>query len=221
MTVGQLYALDFPNGKRYIGVTTKTADARFKTHEKALRMAKPNCAAVYSAWRKHGAPTLTVLAIVEDADLFETEKRAIAVFGTLSPGGYNLTVGGESSPAKHPEVRAKIGAALRNPSDATRAKLSAARRNLSDEARAKISAAKRNPTAETRAKLAAAATGRKMSTEAIAKTAAAHRGKTVTPATRAKLSAALRGKKLSPEHKNKLSAARKTNAAMRKTEMQK
>jgi group I intron endonuclease len=177
--MGQLYRLDFPNGKAYTGITTRTMKARFAQHQYVASRAKTNCAAVYSAWRKYGAPELTVLAIVEDEDLFETEKRAVAVFGTLAPGGYNLTEGGEAGCSQHPEARAKIAAA----------------------------AAGRTHSAAARAKLSAAATGRKQSPEAIAKTASANRGKTVSDATRAKISAAKRGRKQSPETIAKRGAA--------------
>lgn len=195
--MGQLYALDFPNGKRYIGITTKTAEVRFKGHEQALRTAKTNGPMLYRAWRKHGAPALTVLAIVEDEDLFETERRAISVFGTLSPGGYNLTEGGEAGCSQHPEVRAKIGAASRNPSDETRAKLSAAGRGkkMSPEAIAKRSAARR---------------GKKRSPEAVAKTNAANRGRKHSAEARARMSVAKRNP--SAETRAKISAAQRARA---------
>lgn len=205
--MGQLYKLDFPNGKSYIGITTKTAAERLKTHGRDAPREKPGGGpALYRAWRKHGAPTLTVLAIVDDAYLCETERRAIAVFGTLSPGGYNLTVGGESSPAKHPEVRAKMSAAAKGrkkpPRTAeTRAKLSAAQRArapASAETRAKMSAAQRArapASAETRAKMSAVRRGRKASPERVAKIAAAHRGMKRTPEALANMRAAQRARR--------------------------
>ncbi len=209
--MGQLYALDFPNGKRYIGITTKTAEVRLKGHEQALRTAKTNGPVLYRAWRKHGAPALTVLAIVEDEDLYDTEKRAIAVFGTLSPGGYNLTEGGESSPMKHPEVAAKAAAAKRGVkrSAETRARMSTAKRNPSAETRAKISAAGlgRKASAEACANMSAARRGKKRSPEAVAKTAAANRGRRTSPEAIAKMAATKRGRKHSAEHRAKISAA--------------
>lgn len=197
--MGQLYRLDFPNGKAYIGITTKTAEVRFKGHEQALHETKPRGQAVYSAWRKHGAPALTVLAIVEDEDLYETEKRAIAIFGTLSPGGYNLTEGGDANPSKHPEVRAKLSAAQRG-------------KNKSPEAIANSAAAQRGRkhSAETRAKMSAAQRGKKKSPEARAKISAALRERAPASAeTRAKLSAAHRGMKSTPEARAKMSTAQR------------
>lgn len=79
--MGELYRLDFCNGKSYIGITTQSAKRRFLAHNKAAAGERSTCA-VHEAWRKHGAPNLTVLAILENADLSSTEIRAIAAFGT-------------------------------------------------------------------------------------------------------------------------------------------
>ena len=104
--MGELYRLDFASGKSYIGITEKTAEHRFKGHRTSLRLGAK--ALVYKAWRKYGEPKLTVLAIVEDCELSATEIRAIAIFKTLAPNGYNLSMGGHLAPSKHPEVAAKI-----------------------------------------------------------------------------------------------------------------
>lgn len=126
--MGELYKLDFPNGKSYIGISVKGAAHRFLAHK---GRAKSSCKAstpLYNAWRKHGAPTMTVLAVLEDGELASAEQRAIAAYDTMFPAGYNLTVGGEVSPMTLPEVRAKVSAALigREISASTRAALSLA-----------------------------------------------------------------------------------------------
>ncbi len=204
--MGQLYKLDFPNGKAYIGITTKTADARLKGHERALLLAKPNGPVLYRAWRKYGTPTMTVLAIVEDADLYETEKRAIAVFGALYPGGYNLTDGGEAGFSHHHETRTKISSANlgRKHSYEARAKISEASKNISQETRAKRSYALRGKkrSDETRAKMSAAKRGTKPSKEAIEKAADANRGNKRSDETRAKMSAAARAVWVARKAKN-------------------
>lgn len=107
--VGQLYKLDFANGKSYIGITTKSCQRRFGNHKDAARrgVAIP----LYNAWRKHGEPVLTVLAVVEDKDLAETEIRAIKAFGTMIPDGYNTLEGGQVSPMNNEASREKIAAA--------------------------------------------------------------------------------------------------------------
>lgn len=106
--MGELYRLDFASGKSYIGITEKTAVKRFKGHADAVRSSRTNDTPLYNAWRKHGAPSLKVLAVIENYDLAETEIRAIKIFGTLKPNGYNLLEGGQVSPMTNPEVAIKL-----------------------------------------------------------------------------------------------------------------
>lgn len=106
--MGELYKLDFANGKSYIGITTNVAQHRFNGHRARCRSTKGNDAAIYHAWRKHGEPTLLVLAVVEDRDLADTEIRAIKVFNTVVPNGYNMTHGGDVSPLVDPLIAAKL-----------------------------------------------------------------------------------------------------------------
>lgn len=103
--MGQLYCLDFRNGKSYIGITERTAIDRLNDHKKCVNTGDTP---VYNAWRKHGAPELRVLAIVENDDLAALEIRAIKAFNTLDPGGYNLSFGGSISPSRNPAIAAKI-----------------------------------------------------------------------------------------------------------------
>lgn len=110
--MGELYKLDFPNGKSYIGITTKTSKERFAGHRKGARNQK-KCALLARAWAKYGEPTLTTLAVLEDADLAAAEIRAIKAFGTLHPGGYNILEGGQVSPMKDPNIAAKVGQKLK------------------------------------------------------------------------------------------------------------
>lgn len=134
--MGELYKLDFANGKSYIGITTKTAAERFNGHRRKScgNSAKSNVP-VYDAWRKHGEPQLTVLAILENGELASAEQRAIAAYGTLLPNGYNMTVGGEVSPMLLPDVAAKVSAKnkgkLRGPmSELHKKNLSEARKGI-------------------------------------------------------------------------------------------
>ncbi len=94
--MGHLYKLEFSNSKLYIGISTRSPDVRFKEHRMAALNNKAS-QAVCRAWRKHGEPKMTVLAFVKDSELYETEKRAISAYATLTPNGYNLTLGGEGS----------------------------------------------------------------------------------------------------------------------------
>ena len=223
--LGILYMLTFPNGKSYIGITRRTAEARFCEHV-AFASSGRRKFAVHSAIQKFGAESVTVksLASANWQYLKELEVRAIAAFGTLAPSGYNLTQGGEGVVGFTDETRAKMGAANkgRKPSAETLAKLSAASagRSHSPEARAKISSARTGMkfSEEHRRRLSEArqavvASGRDILTpEGRARISAASASKVGVPRsaeTRAKLSAAGVGKKMPAEVKAKISAAMK------------
>ncbi len=93
---GFLYLLEFASGKFYVGITSRFPELRYRGHEKsAIRYDSP--LPVYRAWRKYGAPKLTVLAVLEKRMLAAAEKRAIRVYGTVVPGGYNIMSGGEGA----------------------------------------------------------------------------------------------------------------------------
>ena len=106
--MGELYRLDFSNGKSYVGITKTTAARRFAGHRTRSRAHKGNDAALYAAWQKHGEPKLVVLAVLEDGELLSAEMRAIAAYNTRAPNGYNMTAGGEVSPLTLPEIAAKL-----------------------------------------------------------------------------------------------------------------
>lgn len=104
--MGELYRLDFHNGKSYIGMTTVCVDARVRGHKQAL--AKGKSTPLYNAWRKHGDPLCVLLAVIEDEDLPESEKRAIKVFNTLTPFGYNVLESSAVPPMTKPEISEKL-----------------------------------------------------------------------------------------------------------------
>lgn len=109
--VGTLYKLNFPNGKSYIGITTRGIETRFSEH---LAEAKSGRALpLMWALRKYGTPEKQILAFMNHDDLPAAEIRAIRVFGTLTPHGYNVTFGGQTSPTLRPEIAAKISASLK------------------------------------------------------------------------------------------------------------
>lgn len=109
--MGELYRLDFKSGKSYIGITQGSSKRRFLGHKKAAEGTKSTCA-VHEAWRKHGEPKLTVLAVLESSELAAAEIRAIAAYETLAPAGYNITPGGDFSPMLHPWIRARVSKSL-------------------------------------------------------------------------------------------------------------
>lgn len=90
--MGLIYCLEFANGKKYIGMTSDLLRRRMSIHRMSLKRSQ---AAVYRAWRKYGDPKVSTLAVVEKHMLRDTERKAIAVFGTMVPNGYNLVAGGE------------------------------------------------------------------------------------------------------------------------------
>lgn len=233
--MGELYKLTFQNGKSYIGIAASSARGRYRGHRSDSATINR---LLYYAWRKYGAPILTVLATIENDLLRETEIKAIAIYGTFYPEGYNLTKGGDGSfgVVPSPEKRAKISASLKGKVYTPEyiairsARISAAkigkplalsvesRRNrialltgrvCSSETRAKIGAANRNPTLEARAKMSAARKGAKFSPETRAKLSKANKGKVLSTETRAKIAEAVRGRKHSPESRAKISATRK------------
>ena len=223
--MGELYRLEFVSGKSYIGITKDRACRRYLGHAKAARTGSQQ--AISNAWRKYGAPTLRVLAVLSTEDLLTTEKRAIRIFNTLVPNGYNITPGGDTPPMSVPSVAAKLVGRPR-PLEVREA-ISAKHRGkiLTLEHRAKLSIAQRKP--ENRARLAArnaAMKGRKLSAEHRAKISFGNKGKKrseeqrlhmslgrsgIYPSaeTRAKLSAARKGKKLTNAHRISLSLSQK------------
>lgn len=147
--MGQLYKLDFANGKSYIGITKHEARRRFRGHKASLTAGNKG-SLLYDAWRKHGEPQLVVLAVVEDADLPASEIRAIKAFNTLVPNGYNISEGGNINPMHSDAVRAKLSAANKGkkPSEQCFAASVSARTGkcMSEETKAKMSlAAKGKP----------------------------------------------------------------------------
>lgn len=108
----QLYQLLFPNGKKYIGITSKTAKERFKRHCSI----HSRCKALSRAIKKYGKESI-IISVLAECDNWEllclAEIEAIEKFNTISPNGYNLTSGGEgfAGLAKTEDHKKKIGLA--------------------------------------------------------------------------------------------------------------
>lgn len=159
--MGTLYLLTFSNGKHYVGQTTQPVLSRYKAHARGRYQ-------VGAAWKKHGAPLLTVIGSMPKDELDAAEIAMIAALGSMTPNGYNVTPGGGISPLMIASIRAR-GVATR-----TGRKYGP----LSEECKAKISAALKGRvfTAEHRANHKAACP-KTHSPEHTAKVAAALRGK--------------------------------------------
>lgn len=104
-----LYKLTFSSGKSYIGQTVRALPIRIIAHRTCAKNGSQ--LAVHAAWRKYGEPEVSVLAeFTNHEDLHAAEIAAIADYGTISPNGYNISVGGDTAPSKNPSVAAKISA---------------------------------------------------------------------------------------------------------------
>lgn len=108
--MGCLYEMTV-NGKPYIGITMfPKAEHRLTRHLYLAR--KGSMAAVHCAIRKYGPENVSIktLAISHDWEYLQLiEKRAIQVWNSLAPNGYNLTTGGDGHSRKHTaESRAKM-----------------------------------------------------------------------------------------------------------------
>lgn len=92
-----LYSIDFPNGKRYIGITDNLVRrlAGYKTNSKSGSTKQK----VFNAIRKYGITELKVLVIGTKEYILELERKAIALFRAReNEFGYNQALGGEMSP---------------------------------------------------------------------------------------------------------------------------
>ena len=203
-TKGCLYALTFPNGKQYIGITSGTLRRRVNLHRSHANTGRPG--AVYNAIRKYGTRGFgaKVLVVVSDWDyLCELEQKAIAAFGTMAPGGFNLTAGGEGFLGQTftPEQRAKLSESRKGKgvgprphthgwshSEAAKRKISEAGKGrvFSDETRAKIGAVHVGNTYNL---------GSRRSDESRAKMSLAQKGRTFSDETRLKMSIAAKNRK--------------------------
>ena len=95
-----VYVITFDNGKSYVGVTSDL--------KRRIREHRSNTSAVGSAMRVHGRSVRGVFG-GGPAECFAEERRLIAALGTLAPGGYNLTTGGEGGFDMPPELVAQRG----------------------------------------------------------------------------------------------------------------
>lgn len=101
--MGFIYCLTFPNGKKYVGKTTRTIEERMQGHKRPSN----KCPLVKYAYEKYGTFEIETLIEVENEHLDKYEVHYIKEFQTLSPNGYNLTTGGEGG-IPSDETRAKM-----------------------------------------------------------------------------------------------------------------
>lgn len=208
--MGCLYQISFPNGKAYIGITTKTLEHRFKGH-----CCPTGDRAIHNAIKKYGigAAKISTLVIANDwGYLQELERNAIRVFNTKAPHGYNLTDGGEgvlglqmSAKAREKMAQAKKG----KPSPKRGIPLSEAQKE-----KLRVANLGKKQSAETIRKRTAWQAGKARDADFCAKVSAGKKAQNFkfSDESRAKMSASHLGKKQSPE----AVAKRKATIAVRK-----
>jgi group I intron endonuclease len=208
--MGCLYRITSPSGKHYLGITSKTAQERWKVHVKRTREGRSQ--ALNDAIKKYGADAFTVetLVIADKWDyLCDLERKAIAAFNTKAPNGYNLTDGGEGIVGRvHTETASKnmsAGQRKRQRTEAERQRIADASRvywqSPAGMARKAEAAAKKEA-----ARIERHATLKQRRSEATKKAMA-------TPEVRAKVLACAAARAADPEWRKKISASKKGQGA--------
>lgn len=180
----------FPNRKVYFGIA-QNVDKRFAGHLRTAERGTRNYP-VYNALRKYkGQVVCKTLCSGANVNIQALEIWAIAEFGTTDRRhGYNLALGGETSPMHNPEVAARVSQTKRNryrSDPAYRAAITQSLQKLnSPEVRARILATIRTP--EVRAAKSKKLRGRKRSEAQLV----VMRARAADPAHRAKLSDSIR-----------------------------
>lgn len=98
------------NGKGYVGLSAVAFKKRMQGHRSKALSGKLEigCRALNNAIRKHGWDAFTkeiIMHNVPKAELGRAEQAMIAAHGTLAPRGYNLSIGGETSPMLVPAIQ--------------------------------------------------------------------------------------------------------------------
>ena len=98
-----IYKIVFPNGKHYIGLSTRTLDERKKEHRKSASVDKPN-KIVHKALNKFNMMDTFELILIDDSaksidELYEKEIFYIQKYDSYykNKKGYNMTLGGEGN----------------------------------------------------------------------------------------------------------------------------
>lgn len=98
ITMGVIYRLTSPSGKKYYGQTALTAEKRWKGHvNSAMRNDGTGCSALNAAIREYGWNNFIkeVVLECEDWELDFYEITYIKDDNTLVPNGYNIMPGGQ------------------------------------------------------------------------------------------------------------------------------
>ena len=124
------------SGKKYVGVTSGTAGDRWRNHVWSAVWDKHACPLVARAISKYGVEAFifSVIDTAENAEQLSNKERLwINKLGTLAPGGYNLTTGGDANFTVADEARQKMRLAAKNRSPEWREKMSKAKTQWYEE----------------------------------------------------------------------------------------
>jgi hypothetical protein len=228
----QLYVAEFPDGRRYFGITCRPLNTRVICHKSAAKQGSP--LPFHTALRDFGLSEIGILfrtLVIGDRDYIENlERIAVAHFNTLDRRfGYNVHPGGTTPTRMSPEGRVRFCAArnARKTSLLTRRRMSETRRKKIAEDPAYAESIRRmracrgpaKPMSpEHKARLIALSTGRHPSAETRAKMSASHKGKKKSLEIRALLSRLATGKKHSPEARAKMSASQRKRQERQRAE---
>lgn len=106
--MGRIYLLTSPSGKKYVGQTRGSVEARMKHHAySAYNRNGRGCPALNCAIRKYGgilAFKLEILLECSNDELDAHEIRFIAEHQSLRPRGYNISTGGGGRGSVRPKV---------------------------------------------------------------------------------------------------------------------
>lgn len=99
VTMGIIYMITSPSGKSYIGQTVRTFNERWSKHKSNAMADDPSCRALAEAIKKYGEASFQTQTLLEcdDEQLDDYEIEMIAKYNTLSPHGYNLREGGNTT----------------------------------------------------------------------------------------------------------------------------
>lgn len=110
-----VYILGFPNGKCYVGITSKTVGERFKKHVWGAKAGSTY--PKHRALMKYGSENVRVMTIVTDVSWDQATDLEVWWISRLDTfnkdSGYNMTAGGDGTMGWKPsqETRAKISKA--------------------------------------------------------------------------------------------------------------
>ncbi len=108
--MGCVYMLTAPSVKKYIGITTRPIEERWKGHQKK----SSNCLLVKRAIEKYGWDKIKkeILIYCQDDKLEYYEKTFIDLYDSFAPNGMNCTSGGEINKQLSQNTKTNISSGL-------------------------------------------------------------------------------------------------------------